>query len=255
MPFNLTTSQIAGFFLIFLRIGALMSTAPIFSSQRVPLQLRAALSLLLALLLQPVIAPDGPTVPSMPVFAMLAIREVAVGLVIGYLASLIFSIIEMAGEIQDMQAGFGFAGVVDPAMQRSSAILGQFQMVLMWLIFLMVNGHHMLLQAVTDSFAIVPLGKFTYTTEMTANMVQLTMTILFIALRISAPVLGAVLLSDLGLGMLQRTAPQLNIIAVGFPIKITVAVAVVCLALPFITGVFRDLVPFMRTAITGVLGG
>lgn len=255
MPFDLTTSQITGFFLIFLRIGGMMISAPIFSSPRVPLQLRAALSLVLALLLQPIIAPDGPMVTSLAVLTLLAVREVIVGLVIGYLASLVFSIIEMAGELQDMQAGFGFAGVVDPTMSRSSAILGQFQMALMWLVFLMANGHQMLLQALSDSFALVPLGKFAFTQGMAANMVSLTMTTLFIALRISAPVLGAVLLSDLAMGMLQRTAPQLNIIAVGFPVKIVVAVAVLCLALPFLLGLFRDLAPFMRTAIGGMLGG
>lgn len=255
MPFNLTTSQIAGFFLIFLRIGAMMFSAPIFSSQRVPLQLRAGLSLVLALLLQPIIAPDGPIITSLTVLALLALREAIVGLVIGYLASLVFNIIEMAGEMQDMQAGFGFAGVVDPMMQRSSAILGQFQMVLMWLIFLIVNGHQMLLKALYDSFTIVPLGKFTYAPGMTTDMIGLVTSTLLIAIRISAPVLGAVLLSDLAMGMLQRTAPQLNIVAVGFPIKIVVAVGVMCIALPFMLGMFRDLVPFMRTTIAGMLGG
>ncbi|MHB9108482.1 MAG: flagellar biosynthetic protein FliR [Armatimonadota bacterium] len=255
MPFDLTTSQIAGFFLIFLRIGAMMISAPIFSSPRVPLQLRAGMSLVLALLLQPIVAPDGPMVTSLGVLALLAVREVVVGLIIGYLASLIFNVIEMAGELQDMQAGFGFAGVVDPMMQRSSAILGQFQMVLMWLIFLIANGHQMLLQALSDSFAIVPLGKFTFAPSMATHMVSLTMTIMLIAIRISAPVLGAVLLSDLAMGMLQRTAPQLNIIAVGFPIKIVVAVGVMCISLPFLLGIFSDLVPFMRSAITGMLGG
>jgi len=86
-------------------------------------------------------------------------------------------------------------------------------------------------------------------------MIGLVTSTLLIAIRISAPVLGAVLLSDLAMGMLQRTAPQLNIVAVGFPIKIVVAVGVMCIALPFMLGMFRDLVPFMRTTIAGMLGG
>lgn len=253
MPFALTTSQIAGFLLIFLRIGAVLFTAPIFNSQRVPVQMRAAIALLLTFLLQPVIAPDGPQVASLPVFVLLAVREVVIGLVIGYTANLVFSIIEMAGDLQDTQAGFGFAGTVDPTMQRPGAVLGQFQVVLMWLVFLVANGHLLLMQAVTDSFQLVPIGKFAFTSAMTGNMLHLILTMLFIAIRISAPVLGAVLLSDLAMGILQRTAPQLNIIAVGFPIKITVAVAVTCLSLPFLIGALRDLVPFMGTAVSGMI--
>jgi len=254
MPFALTTSQVVGFFLIFTRIGGLMLSAPIFSSPRMPLQLRAGISLLLAFLLQPVLAPDGPGTPaSLFIFLAMLVREAAIGLMIGYVANLIFSIVEMAGELQDTQAGFGFAGVVDPTMSRPSAILGQFQIVVMWLIFFAVHGHLVLLQALSDSFRLVPLGTFAYAPALTGNLLQLLLHMLFIAVRISAPVLAAVLLSDLALGALQRTAPQLNIIAVGFPIKITVAVVVLALALPFLTAAWRDLVPFMHDSVHRML--
>lgn len=250
MPFALTTSQVVGFFLIFTRIGALMLSAPVFSSQRVPLQLRAGISLMLAFLLQPVVAPTGPGTPdSLFIFVLLLVREAAIGLMIGYVANLIFSVVEMAGELQDTQTGFGFAGVVDPTMTRPSAILGQFQTVLLWLVFFAVNGHLVLLQAVADSFQMVPLGQFQYAPALTDNMVRTALTMFSIAIRISAPVLASVLLADLGLGVLQRTAPQLNIIAVGFPIKITIAVTVLSLSLPFLTAAWRDLIPYMGETV------
>ena len=252
--FSLSPSQIAGFFLIFVRIGAIMFTAPIFSSPRVPVQLRTGICLLLTFLLQPVVAPDGPQVNfSLIVFGALLLREVIVGLVIGYIANLLFSAIEMAGELQDTQSGFGFAGVVDPNFERSSAILGQFQMVLMWLIFMTVNGHHLLMQAIADSFQLVPLGKFAYHEGLTTQMLRLVTNLLLIAIRISAPVLGSVLLADLGMGVLQRTAPQLNIMAVGFQVKIVVAVIVVGLALPFICALQRDVVFQMAPAVRDML--
>lgn len=250
LPFNLTTSQIIAFMLIFARISAILFTAPIFNSPRVPLQLRIGISLLLTFLLQPVVAPAGPEINgSVYLLALMVAREIVVGLVIGYIANLLFSIVEMAGDMQDTQAGFGFAGSVDPTFSQPRAILGQFQLVLMWLIFLAVNGHHVLLTAIAQSFDMVPLGKFAFDGQMAMSMLRLVATLMSIAVRISAPIIGAVLLADLGLGALQRTAPQLNIMAVGFQVKIAVAVVVLGLALPFILSVERNLAPYIQTML------
>jgi flagellar biosynthetic protein FliR len=128
------------------------------------------------------------------------------------MANLVFSVIEMAGELQDTQSGFGFAGVVDPNFSQSSAILGQFQMVFMWMIYLTINGHYLLLGGLVNSFRIIPLGGLTYQGSMSTHLVAVAGTLMLIALKISAPVITAVLLADLALGMLQRTAPQLNMV-------------------------------------------
>ena len=160
---------------------------------------------------------------------------------------------EIAGELQDTQAGFAFAGLVDLSVSKSSAVLGQFQTVLMWMIFLTVNGHYLLLQAVADSFQAVPLGSFAFTGNMAGHMFHLATSLMLIALRISGPIIGAVLLADLSLGLLQRTAPQMNLLAVGFQVKITIALIVLGLSLPFIFSMQRSLVPYMSNIIQGFL--
>ena len=252
--FNLTIDHITALLLIFVRIGAIFLTAPVISSSRIPLQIRAALSIVIAFMLQPLVAPGGVHVgDSLFVFALLLGKEAIIGLLIGYAANLIFSIVQMTGEMQDIQAGYGFAGVVDPNISHGSAILGQFQMVLMWLIFFVVNGHHVMLSAIADSFSAVPVGKFNYNPEIAVYMFHLAGTLILIALRIGAPVIGAVLLTDLALGLIQRTAPQLNLIAVGFQVKTTVAILALMLALPFIVSLQGGLVPFMNRIVHDVI--
>ena len=253
--FSLTPAYLVAFFLVFVRIGALCFTMPIFSSPRVPLYLRAGICLLLTFVILPVIAPHGFTpLPSMGLFALAIIREALVGLIIGFYASLIFNIVQMAGEMQDMQAGFGFAGVVDPSMSQQSAILGQFQMVCMWLIFLAVNGHQVMLEQIANSFVAVPLGMGAPNVGLVDHLFHLTTTLILIALQVGAPIIGAVLLTDLAMGIMQRTAPQLNFLAVGFQVKIAAALGITFLALPAVLTMMRHLVPYMERVVYDLMG-
>ncbi|OPZ88125.1 MAG: Flagellar biosynthetic protein FliR [bacterium ADurb.Bin429] len=243
--FGLTSGQIVLLLLIFARVGAISFTAPVISSPRVPPQIKAGLGLALSFAFYSVAARDAAVaVPTIPVFVLLLIKEVVVGLVIGYAASLLFNVVQMAGEIQDNQAGFSFAGVVDPNMGHGAAILGQFQMTMMWLIFFAVNGHLLLIRGIGESFLAIPVGSFSYDPRVTPYMFSLATTLMMTAIKISAPIICAVLLADLAMGMLQRTAPQLNLIAVGFQIKIGVAVVMLLLALPLVAMLQRDLIPF-----------
>jgi flagellar biosynthetic protein FliR len=252
--FTLTTADITAFLMIFVRIGALMISAPVFSSPRVPAAIRAGLSLLIAWLLRPIIAPGGFAAPdTIWLFALVLLREVLVGLVIGYTASIIFSIVQMAGEMQDTSAGFGFAGVVDPMMNQHSAIIGQMQTVMLWLIFFGINGDHLLLRGLVDSFAVVPLGRYAPDSALATHVFHLATQFMIVALRVGAPVIGAVLLADLAQGLLQRTAPQFNIMAVGFQIKIAAALIVLLITLPFVIVVLRNLIPYMDQLVFDIL--
>jgi len=213
------------------------------------------LSLMLAFVLMPLIMTGGGLTLSSTLWVLASriFREVVVGLLIGYTANLIFAVVQVAGELQDTQAGYGFAGVVDPNVSQQSAILGQFQMVLMWLIFLTLNGHHLLLRGLAESFTIIPLDGFSFHEAMTWHFFSLSRELVLLGVRIGAPVLGAVLLTDIGLGLLQRTAPQLNLMAVGFQVKMMAALAILALALPFTLACFRDLIPYMGRQIYDVL--
>jgi flagellar biosynthetic protein FliR len=240
---GLTTAQIYVVLLILARVGALTMTAPVISSPRVPVQIKAAFSLVLTFVLYALAARHAPPAfDSLGLYFTLVMKEVLVGLVIGYTASLLFNVVQMAGEMSDNQAGFGFAGVVDPNMGQQAAILGQLQMVMMWLIFFAVDGHLLLIRGIGESFVAIPIGSFSYNPDLPFFMFGLATTLMMTALRIAAPIIGAVLLADMAMGMLQRTAPQLNLIAVGFQIKIGVALLVLLIALPLVVVLLRDLV-------------
>jgi flagellar biosynthetic protein FliR len=242
---GLTAGQIMLLLLIFARVGAISFTAPVISSPRVPPQIKAALGLMLTFAFYSIAARDATVAaPSLGHFGLLVVKEVVVGLVIGYTASLLFNVVQMAGELQDNQAGFGFAGVVDPNMGHGAAILGQLQMTMMWLIFFAVNGHLLLIRGIGESFLAIPVGSFTYNPALPPYMFSLATTLMMTAVKISAPIIGAVLLADLAMGMLQRTAPQLNLIAVGFQIKIGVALVMLFVTLPLVLMMQRDLISF-----------
>ena len=257
--FSLTPNTVVSLMLILIRISAILFTAPMFSSPRVPPTLRMGISLLLTFLLLPVIAPHAPGADaSVWVLALLVIKEGLTGLIIGFTANLVFSVVQMAGEMQDTQAGFSLANTMDPTLSPHSAILGQFQIVLMWLIFFAVNGHQVLIQGIADSFGAIPLGEASFSGILTLQMTGMVTTLLLLALRIAAPVIGAVLLADLAVGMIQRTAPQLNILAIGFQVKIAVALLALTFALPFILTAQRALVPILGRQVmemTGLLAG
>lgn len=240
---GLSNAQVFVVLLVLARLGALTLTAPMISSPRVPVQIRAAFSLVLTFVMYGLAARHTPpVVESLGAFVLLIAKEVLVGLVIGYTASLLFNVVQMAGEMSDNQSGFGFAGVVDPNMGQQAAILGQLQMVMMWLIFFAVNGHLLLIRGIGESFIAIPVGSAGYNPDLPYFMFGLATTLMMAALRIAAPIIGAVLLADLAMGMLQRTAPQLNLIAIGFQIKIGVALIVLTIALPLVIVLLRDLV-------------
>jgi len=250
MIFSLTPDDVVTFMLVLIRIGGIILTAPLFSHPRVPPPLRMGIALLLTFLLRPVIAVHFPEASgSVVVLALLVIKEALTGVIIGYTANLVFSVVQMAGEMQDTQAGFSLANTMDPTLSPHSAILGQFQLVLMWLLFFAVKGHQVLIQGIADSFVVIPLGTASFDGVLTLQMTGMVTSLLLLALRISAPVIGAVLLADLAVGMIQRTAPQLNLLAIGFQVKIAVAVLALTFALPFILLGERGLVPLLGSQV------
>jgi flagellar biosynthesis protein FliR len=252
MPFfNFSFGEIERGLLIFARVAGIFGSAPILSSPRIPLPPKVGLALMMALVLFPVVGGIQYGLPTqVPPFIFLVLKEALVGLVIGFVANLLFTAIHIAGQLIDMQTGFAFAGIIDPNTGNHSAIAGEFQSILAWMLFLAVNGHHMLLNGVADSFRALPLGTFSAGSGLLDGVLVLSSRIFVIALQIGAPVVGAVLLSDLGLALLSRTIPQMNVFVLGFPIKMALGLIVLLLSLPYIGVIERHLFTLIRAAIS-----
>lgn len=234
--------------LIFARVAGIFVSAPILSDQRVPLMLKAGCSFLVAMVLLPVVGAAYVPAGLLP-FAFAAAKELAVGAALGFIAGLVLMTVQMAGELADFQAGFGFAGLVDPTFDFPPSIIGRFQYMLAWLVFLGLNGHHYLLSGVADSFRTLPLAIFSVNPAMGEGVFVLAARLFVITIKIAAPVMGAVFLADIAIGMVARTVPQMNILVLGFPVKMFMALLTVALSLPVFLPVVQGLVGGVRDAL------
>jgi flagellar biosynthetic protein FliR len=173
------------------------------------------------------------------------LREVLVGLLIGFAAALFFAAVQTAGAFIDLQMGFAMANVFDPATGANSPIMGQFKHIVLTLVFLSMNGHHFLLRALMDSYQWVPLSnrlfREMYDGGVSGFLVRTFTETFMIALQVAAPLVVAMFLTDVGLGFLARTAPQYNVFIIGIPLKILLGLVMLLMLLPSLSGLFEQL--------------
>ncbi|HWR07524.1 flagellar biosynthetic protein FliR [Sporomusa sp.] len=254
--FTLLQNQLGLFLLIFARISGIFSSAPIFGARNVPTTVKAGLSLIISYILLPLlIRPDFNSPDAFLPYIALVIGEFLIGLILGFACSFIFYGIQMAGSLLDTQIGFGMVNVLDPQFGQQVPLVGNFKYILALLVFLASNGHHLFLAAVFQSFKLIPVSLGVFRPDMANIVVDMVAGIFIIALKISLPVLVSLLLTDVALGILARTMPQMNIFVVGVPGKIIVGIFVLSLALPFyigflevvFNGTFRDIYRLLAT--------
>jgi flagellar biosynthetic protein FliR len=221
------------FFLVFVRVGAMLFSAPLINGRSVPAMAKIGLGLLLTMLLLPINSGHLAEVPFEWVpLSMLMLKETGVGLLIGFMANLVFSAMELAGQFVGIQTGFSLANVIDPLFSQSVSVMDQLYTLVAGLIFLAVDGHHMLILAVQQTLDIVPVGMFQVTEPMVNQMTMLTGAVFVAGLRIILPVLTSLLLADIALGLVSRTVPQMNVLIVGMPLKLFAGFFLLALTLP-----------------------
>ncbi|MEO0436812.1 MAG: flagellar biosynthetic protein FliR [Pseudomonadota bacterium] len=216
----------------FLRLSAMMLVAPVFSSTSVTIRIRILLAVLIAALITPLL-PSAPAVdPLSGIGALLAAREVAIGLVMGFVMQLVFGAVVVAGHSIATSMGLGFAMSVDPQNGVQVPVVSQFNVVLATLLFLAIDGHLMLFAAVAESFSVLPVSSAGTPDGMFAAVVALGSQLFASALLLGLPTLTAILMINVAFGVITRAAPQLNIFAVGFPVTIVAGFVFMLLALP-----------------------
>lgn len=152
----------------------------------------------------------------------------------GFAMRLIFTAVEMAGDLAGMQMGLGFASFYDPVNASYTPVIAQFLGILATLAFLSLNGHLYMLSVLSDSFQAFPISASLPSAAAFRTLAEWGTTIFTHALQLSMPLIGALMITNLALGILTRSAPQLNIFAVGFPITLTVGFATLALSLPYL---------------------
>lgn len=234
------------FALVLARISGLFIVAPILGSQVIPVRFRAAAAIALTMMVFPIVLPTIGVHLTLATAVPGLVGELLVGVTLGLGMSLLFVAMEFVGLMVAQQAGLALAQVFDPVMQSNGTPLGRLYFIAALFIFLFTGGLAAMVQALLDSFATMPLLGFTVDTSVLATLVDLLMASMVLAFRLAGPVLTALLLTSIAMGFVSRTMPQLNILAVGFSIRIFVAFVVVIATLGTIEPVISA---FMWSAI------
>lgn len=215
------------------RLLALIASAPIFGDQQTPVRVKIGLSVLLAILL----APTLDLMPAVPVGSpqglLIIIQQIIIGSAMGFTMRLIFSAVELAGEFSGMIMGLGFASFYDPRSASNSAVISQWLGIIASLTFLTLNGHLMILSLVAESFHTLPVGQM-MSAQSFYTIAKWGENIFIFGLQISLPLLAALLITNLALGILTRAAQQLNLFAIGFPITLTIGFVILSISLPYL---------------------
>ncbi|MEW6669178.1 MAG: flagellar biosynthetic protein FliR [Thermodesulfobacteriota bacterium] len=242
MPFPLESlEQMQGFFWVFLRVTVLLFLLPLFGARGFPTLWKVGVSFVIALVLTPVV-PLPKTFPETVQDVLMGVfSEVVMGVCLGFGARLLLASVQLAGQFMSFQMGFSMAGAIDPQEGGQSTTLSQFLYIFTVLLFLAMDGHHLFLTALARSFALVPPCAFAPKPGLARIVIQSSGQMFLVALKISAPILIALFLSNLCLGIVARTVPQVNILMIGFPLNISIGLILFGLTLGSLSPYLIDL--------------
>lgn len=234
------------YLLVFVRVSAFFVTMPLFSYRNIPAQHRIAFSVVLSWVMYYTI--DSKAIEINGQYFLLIMKEAMIGLLIGFVAYMIVTAIQIAGGFIDFQMGFAIANVIDPQTGAQSPLTGQYLYTFALLLLLALNGHHLLLDGIFYSYQLIPIDSpwIPFGNE---NLIEYVITsfnsMFIIAFQMSIPVVATLFLVDVALGIVARTVPQLNIFVVGFPIKIGVAFIVLFIVMGVTFTVMQKLFEMM----------
>jgi flagellar biosynthesis protein FliR len=244
------SDKVTGFFLVLARVSPLFVLAPLFSSKMVPARVKGIVAVGLSIGLTPV-AVHGQTIPTDPMaVAGMLVVQVLVGLAFAFAVGMVLTAIEAAGALTDMVAGFSYGSVVDPVNGNQGGTMTNLYSLVGLALFIAIGGDAWTLRGLQKTFDLVPLTKAPQIASLTSGVEQAFATIFVSAVEVCAPVILALLITDVAFGMIAKVVPQMNIFGVGFPMKVGVAMLVVAASLPFLGSFMNDQI---SNAVFGIL--
>jgi flagellar biosynthetic protein FliR len=221
--------------------------APIFGRNNIPRYFKVGFSFFTALILATTTGLENIKVQeTILAYALLIIKEFLVGLSIGFIAYISYNAIYIAGEIIDMHIGFGMVSVLDPVSNIQVPVTSNIYFIISMLLFLLINGHHMLIKALFNSFATLPIGTAVFDASLADGLMEVFSAIFSTGFKIAAPVIAATFMCEIALGTISRMVPQLNIFVVGMPLKIVIGLVVLLLTIPIFVNVMESIFGTMQ---------
>lgn len=257
MHLEASTSLITGFVLVVVRASAWLVVAPPFNTRMIPAPAKIGLAVALALPVAPRIAANAPAPETAPLVTAAAL-QVAIGLTLGFVALLLFSAVQAAGSLIDLFGGFTLATAYDPLSNAQTSMFGRIYSLLAVTLLFATNGHLLLFRAFLSSFDAVPLGTMPALHEL-SRLLTTDLTLFFLsALQIAAPLLAALFLAEVALGLLTRAAPMMNVFALGFSLKILLTLLLAGMTFSLLPGTVHSLVEHILrggVVVTRAFGG
>ncbi len=255
--FELLFNKYELFLLVLVRTSGIFLISPFFSSQNVPNTLKAGFSFMISVLIT--LTLDINVSLEYTSFTVLVVKELMVGLLIGFISYGFFSTFYVMGQIIDMKIGFGMVNVIDPQHKVQVPLMGNFYYILAFLLLLSINGHHTILKALVDSYEFIPIGKFSFKEDIAMMLINVLSKSFITGFKLSTPIIAIILLTDLLLGILARTIPQMNVFVVGMPLKILIGLIVISVSIPIFyaisTGIFNETIEeiynFLKSFVEG----
>lgn len=224
--------EVIFFMLVLSRIAGIFAALPVFGGRRMPLRIKVITVLMITLVCFPTLSVALPQMPS-DVFtlALLVFSEVMVGLTLAFITQIIFAAVEFSGQIIGMQMGLTISSILDPSQGTQTQIMSVVQTLFATLLFLSLNIHHIFIRAIMDSFKVIPLGGWHLSGELVNFLVIRTADIFIIGIRLAAPVMVALLLTTVALGIMARAFPQMNIFMISLPLNVGLGLVVLGMTL------------------------
>jgi flagellar biosynthetic protein FliR len=239
--------------LIFIRITGMMVSAPIFRNVGIPTQVKIMLAVLLAIVITTSFWKEQPAIEfHLWNMTFLVLKEFMVGMIVGFAANTVFYAARLAGGLIDTEMGYQTSALFDPE-NANPTLLGEVKELIVVVIFLIINGHHYLIEAMFASFRAVPIQSFGITETTIHYFVKMATSMLMIGIKLSSPILLAMFITNLSLALLARVAPQTNIFALSFQFKVSIGLVMLFISIPIFVMVAKFSLSGVQTEIMEIL--
>ncbi|MEW8029534.1 MAG: flagellar biosynthetic protein FliR [Candidatus Thiodiazotropha sp.] len=223
------------------RISALLVAIPLFSSRQIPARFRLFLMILITLLVAPTLPPQPQADVLSHTGFIILLQQILIGVLMGFILQMVFGALVFGGQVIAYSMGLGFASMVDPANGVQVPVVSQFYLILATLLFLIFNGHLLSIELIADSFDTMPVAMDGVSRNGLLEVVAWGSRLFTGGMLIALPIVGAMLMVNMGMGVVMRAAPQLNIFSIGFPITMLLGFALIWVTLPNVFSVFNEL--------------
>lgn len=257
---NLLPLKLDVFLLLMLRVSALIFSSPIFGRRNIPALVKIGFCLLLTYILYMTYPPAAPLEygNNAIVYGFMCIKELAFGLIIGFVTTAFFGLVFTSGQIIDMHMGLGMAGVTDVQNEAQVPMVGNLLNLILILAFFGINGHHMLIRILSVTVEQIPLGQVVISPDIGLAAAEVFALSFLLAVNVAIPIIAAALLGEAAMGVLLRTVPQMNVFVVGIPVKILIGLVMLLVMMPVFVGfagtIFSNMFSAIEQLFSGLIG-